>query len=152
MGGVAGKRTRDGAGLDPVRAGGASATPGKATLTGALDGTGAGPQTPRDVSAVARSEISGAFGARGQSVDYAVGGGDAESRGANAVTIGGKVDFAPGKFDLDSRQGRARLGEETAHAIQQSNAGPHASVGALEGEAKRAGAAFAEDRKSTRLN
>src|SRR5262245_22621658 len=125
MGGVAGRRSTGSDAADPVRGGPVGASPGKSTLTGALD-RDITQQTPRgtqDVSEAARAEVAGAFGARAQSVDYTVGAGPAEARGASAVTIGGKVDFAPGKFDLDSPAGRARLGEETAHAVQQSNPG-----------------------------
>lgn len=144
MAGVAGRRSSGSDAADPVRTGSVGASPGKSTLTGALD-----QQTPRgtqDVSTAARAEVAGAFGPRAQSVDYTVGAGPAEARGVNAVTIGGKVDFAPGKFDLDSAQGRARLGEETAHAVQQSNPGARSGVRALEGEAKQAGAEFASGR------
>src|ERR1044071_4353766 len=126
MAGVAGRRSSGSDAADPVRAGPVGASPGKSTLTGALD-----QQTPRgtqDVSTAARAEVAGAFGGRAQSVDYTVGAGPAEARGVNAVTIGGKVDFAPGKFDLDSAQGRARLGEETAHAVQQPNPGARAGA------------------------
>lgn len=120
-------------------------TPGKATLTGGLDHALA-PRPPTSVSELARGEVGAAFGGRAQGVDYEVGGGAAEARGAHAVTSAGKVDFAPGKFDLTSLAGRARLGEETAHAVQQANPGPPATVAALEGEAKRAGLEFAEGR------
>jgi hypothetical protein len=139
MAGVVGKtrpgeRDADRAGLtaDPTPA------PGKATLTGAL--------APASVTERARAEVGAAFGPRAQAVEYAVGEGAAEARGANALTTAGKVDFAPGKFDLTSLAGRARLGEETAHALQQTNPGPPATVQALEGEAKRAGLDFAEGR------
>jgi len=118
------------------------AAPGKATRVAELERS-ALHVGPADVSGAARAEVGSAFGARGQGVDYSVGGGSAEGRGVNAVTIGGKVDFAPGQFDPGGPDGRARLGEETAHAVQQSNQGAPASVGALEGEAKRAGLDFA---------
>src|SRR5215468_2896195 len=115
MGGVAGRRSPGSDAADPVRGGPVGASPGKSTLTGALDpGRELAQQTPRgtqDVSEAARAEVAGAFGARAQRVDYTVGAGPAEARGVNAVTIGGKVDFAPGKFDLESTEGRARLGE-----------------------------------------
>lgn len=95
------------------------------------------------MSGEARAEVASAFGPRARGVDYQVGGGAAQARGANAIAIAGKVDFAPGQYDLESPDGRARLGEETAHAMQQSNPGEASGVAALEGEAKRAGREFA---------
>lgn len=143
MGGVTGKRSSDGAGPPPASHGAhATATPGKATRVGELERS-AMHAPPGDVSDAARAQVGGAFGARAQGVDYGVGGGAAEARGVNAVTVGGKVDFAPDKFDLESHDGRARLGEETAHAMQQGNQGEPSSVRALEGEAKQAGRDFA---------
>jgi len=99
-----------------------------------------------DVSHVARAEVGAAFGAAAHGVGYEVGGGAAQARGAHAVTTAGKVDFAPGRFDVESDEGRARLGEETAHAVQQSNRGEPSSVASLEGEAKQAGEDFASGR------
>lgn len=126
-------------------AGGTHASPGKSTLTEALQRTAAS-RAPVDVSGEARGEVASAFGPRAHGVDYGVGGGAAEARGANAITIAGKVDFAPGQYDAGSPEGRARLGEETAHAVQQSNPGEPSSVASLEGEAKRAGSDFAAGR------
>jgi hypothetical protein len=126
-------------------AGGTHASPGKTTLTEALQRQAA-PRAPADVSGEARAEVASAFGPRAHGVDYSVGGGAAEARGANAITIAGKVDFAPGQYDAGSPEGRARLGEETAHAMQQSNPGESSSVASLEGEAKRAGSDFAAGR------
>jgi uncharacterized protein DUF4157 len=126
-------------------AGGAHASPGKRTLTEDLQRKAA-PGAPADVSGEARAEVTSAFGSRAHGVDYSVGAGAAEARGANAITIAGKVDFAPGQYDAGSPDGRARLGEETAHAMQQSNPGEPSSVASLEGEAKRAGNEFAAGR------
>lgn len=126
-------------------AGPGSPGPGKTTLVQMLQVQGA-PAGAHDVSGAARTEIGSAFGGAAQGVTYEVGGGAAEARGANAVTTGGKVDFAPGQFDLESHAGRARLGEETAHAVQQSNPGEPSSVASLEGEAKQAGEDFASGR------
>lgn len=116
-------------------AGGTHASPGKSTLTEALQRQVA-PRAPVDVSGEARVEVAPAFGPRAHGVDYGIGGEAAEKRGANAITIAGKVDFAPGQYDVGSPEGRARLGEETAHAAQQSNPGEPSSVASLEGEAK----------------
>jgi hypothetical protein len=149
MGGVAGKHKTDDGGPDPGRSRAASGVPGKTTLTAALDEALARERvqrTPRDVSEAARAEVGAAFGPRVQGVDYAVGAGPAEARDANAVTVAGQVDFAPSKFEVESSEGRARLGEETAHALQQSNSGKPSTVDALEGEAKQAGADFAAGR------
>lgn len=146
MGGVTGKRSSDGAGPGPASHE-VHATPGKATRVGELERSAmyAAPAAG-DVSDEARAEVGRAFGSRAQGVDYGVAGGAAEARGANAVTVAGKVDFAPGKLDLASHEGRARLGEETAHAVQQRNQGEPSSVRALEGEAKQAGVDFAAGR------
>lgn len=137
MGEVEGKRRSIDSGRGGVRSDDPRGVPGKTTRTAALQ---------NNANDMARAEVGGGFGARAESVEYAVGGGSAEARGANAVTIGGKVDFAPGAFDVDSREGRARLGEETAHAMQQSNPGAPSSVASLEGEAKQAGLDFADGR------
>lgn len=126
-------------------AGGTHAWPGKRTLTEAVQRKAA-PGAPADVSGEARAEVASAFGPRAHGVDYRIGGGAAEARGANAIAIAGKVDFAPGQYDVGSPEGRARLGEETAHALQQSNPGEPSSVASLEGEAKRAGSDFAAGR------
>jgi Domain of unknown function (DUF4157) len=130
---------------DAAQGSGVRDSAGKATATMALQrkAVEGAPSNAFDVSDVARAEVGSAFGAAAQGVAYQVGGGTAEARGANAITTGGKVDFAPGQFDLESHQGRARLGEETAHAVQQSNPGETSSVASLEGEAKQAGEDFA---------
>ncbi len=96
-----------------------------------------------DVSAAASAAVGSAFGPRADGIDFAVGGGAADAIGANAVTTDRKVDFAPGQFDVASPDGKARLGEETAHAVQQATPGEPSTVDALEGEAKRAGQDFA---------
>lgn len=133
MGDFEGRRRSSGYG-DGGRAGEVHGTPGKTTRVAELQ---------RKVNDSAHGAVTGAFGPRAQGVEYAVGGGAADARGAHAVAIDGKVDFAPGRFDVDSREGRARLGEETAHAVQQSNPGAPASIASLEGEAKQAGLDFA---------
>src|SRR5262249_30719635 len=143
MGGVTGKHSSDSAG--PASASHAGpATPGKATRVSELERSAmyVAPAAG-DVGDAARAEVGGAFGSRAQGVDYGVAGGVAEARGASAVTVAGKVDCAPGKFALASHEGRARLGEETAHAVQHRNQGEPSSVRALEGEAKQAGLDFA---------
>src|SRR6185436_14357197 len=57
--------------------------------------------------------------------------------GVRPTRAGGRVRrrWGPG--------GRARLGEETAHAVQQATPGRPASIASLEGEAKQAGLDFA---------
>jgi Domain of unknown function (DUF4157) len=142
MGGVDSTRRSSGGGAGAARGDDGLGTPGKTTLTAAL-GPGA---APADVNATARAQAAPAFGAAAHGVHYAVGEGAAEARGANAVTTAGRVDFAPGKLDLVSDLGRARLGEETAHAVQQSNRGEPGTVASLEGEAKQAGLDFASGR------
>jgi hypothetical protein len=70
-------------------------------------------------------------------------------RSAEGVTQHGRVRLAPGRFEPHTHEGRVRLGHEVAHAIQQeSGAGLNAmlsgaSRASLEGEAERAGQAFA---------
>jgi len=147
MAGIDGKRRSgdDGAGLGGARSDAAGGGPGKSTLTGALS-RGMAPRTPVDVSDPARAAVGSVFGPAAGGVDYAVGGGAAEARGVNAVTADRKVDFAPDQFDLASHAGRARLGEETAHAVQQGNRGDPSAAPALEGEAKQAGEDFASGR------
>ena len=76
-----------------------------------------------------------------------------QTKGAEGLTVGGRVYLAPGRFDTQSYEGRVLLGHEVAHAIQQER-GVGLSLGvapaqrtALEMEAERAGQAFAEGRR-----
>jgi hypothetical protein len=143
MAGIDGKRRASGDGpAAGTRGDDAGGGPGKTTRVAALQRDLA-QHAPIDVNHAARGAIGSAFGPAAGGAVYEVGGGAAEARGANAVTTDRKVDFAPGQFDPASREGRARLGEETAHAVQQANRGEPSSPAALEGEAKQAGEDFA---------
>jgi hypothetical protein len=58
--------------------------------------------------------------------------------GAKAVTIGRHIGFAPGRFAPETASGRALIGHELAHALQQARGGG-GSRAAAEAEAERGG-------------
>ncbi len=82
-------------------------------------------------------------------------GGEAGALGAHAYAQGENLHFAPGQYNPGSSSGKALIGHELAHVVQQrrgkvavpqGKAGPYAQVNAdrgLEAEADRAGAAAA---------
>ncbi len=45
---------------------------------------------------------------------------EASEAGAQAVTRGSEIHFAPGHYDPDSNQGRALIGHELTHVVQQA--------------------------------
>jgi hypothetical protein len=79
----------------------------------------------------------------------------AVARRAEGVTVDGRVQLGPGRFDATSYDGQVRIGHEVAHALQQAR-GVNSTGGrlpvtqtrraALEAEAERAGHAFARGR------
>lgn len=62
---------------------------------------------------------------------------------AAALTRGSEITFAPGKLDLSTTTGRARLGHEIAHAVQQS-------AGRVGADGRYAGAAISRNRRLER--
>jgi hypothetical protein len=137
---LAGKRTLIEA-LPPVQAKAAGAPAASAEAPAA-----AAPSSPISIAA-----MGDAFGADFSSVQVHRDG-RAEAMGAQALAQGDDIHLAPGKGDLASAEGRALIGHELAHVVQQregrvsSPQGKDAPVVAdqrLEDEADRAGAAIA---------
>jgi Domain of unknown function (DUF4157)/A nuclease family of the HNH/ENDO VII superfamily with conserved AHH len=79
----------------------------------------------------------------------------AVARRAEGLTVNGRVQLGPGRFDATSYEGQVRIGHEVAHALQQAR-GVNPTGGrlpvtqtrraTLEAEAERAGHAFAGGR------
>ena len=73
----------------------------------------------------------------------------AVARRAEGVTVDGRVQLGPGRFDAASYDGQVRIGHEVAHALQQTRGRlpvTKTSRATLEAEAERAGHAFARGR------
>lgn len=87
--------------------------------------------------------------------DVPIKAGSAVARQAEGVTVDGRVQLGPGRFDVTSFEGQVRIGHEVAHALQQAR-GVNSTGGGLpvtrprratlEAEAERAGHAFAGGR------
>ncbi len=92
----------------------------------------------RRLPQVVQAEFGKAFGCSFGAVEV-VEDERAAAHGAQAVTDGTTIHFAPGCFDPKSDTGRFLLAHELAHVVQQSGAartdGPVANVSALEAEA-----------------
>jgi hypothetical protein len=110
---------------------GTEATPGKRTLTEAIQ-CKAGAPSPRaaepppaasgsgaPLPAQVQHKMEGAFGFDFSSVRVHEGE-RAGALGAQAYTQGDQLHFAPGKYDPASAGGQALIGHELAHVVQQS--------------------------------
>ncbi len=96
-----------------------------------------------DLPGAIRSKMETSFGADLSGVQLYESQAVADA-GANAVTMGSKIAFAPGKLDFASQGGQALLGHELSHAISQAR-GEVSGAGflndhALEARADREGA------------
>ncbi|HHG86736.1 MAG TPA: DUF4157 domain-containing protein, partial [Bacteroidetes bacterium] len=78
-------------------------------------GDSAGNGLPNDV----RGQMEGAMGADFSSVKIEANSGKATQMGALAFAQGDSLHFAPGQFQPDSQAGKALIGHELAHVVQQ---------------------------------
>jgi hypothetical protein len=114
-------------------------------------GGGAKPKSDKELPEGVRQKMENAFDADFSGVRVQEDGRVAE-RGAQAVTSGDDIRFAPGQYDPSSERGQNLLGHELAHVVQQRQGGASAAAAAvtssqhvaLEGEADRAGSAAAQ--------
>ena len=100
----------------------------------------------RGATGLLEARLRATFGLRER--DVAIERESARPRGAEGVTVDQTVHLGRGQFDLESEEGRVRLGHEVAHAVQQQQGDGRAQISQrerseLEAEAELAGHAFA---------
>lgn len=110
------QRSADGTGR-PVGAGPASV----------LDDLGAGGPLPSPMA----QQFGAAYGAPLSGVRLHTDSALPQQHGANAMTVGQHVAFAPGRFQPDTPSGRELIGHELAHVVQQSGGGGTGTVGGV---------------------
>jgi Domain of unknown function (DUF4157) len=109
---------------------------------------------PTPLPAETRAEMEASFGADLSAVRVSENS-NASRAGAEAVTEGNHIEFAPGRFNPSSGHGRFLLGHELTHVLQQrggrvaerqGNRGRLSQHGDLEAEADRIGSVVAQGR------
>jgi hypothetical protein len=97
--------------------------PGKRTLAEALPPRAAPAGTVGAAAALPGGlggQMSRAFGMDFSGVRVHAGSPEAAQVGAQALTRGSEIHFAPGQYDPDSAAGRELIGHELAHVVQQA--------------------------------
>ena len=119
----------------------AAAQPANAALAGTLPGVAM--ESRVDLPDQIRGKMERAFGADLSGVQLYESRAVADA-GARAVTMGGKIGFAPGETDFTSTAGQALLGHELSHVVSQARGevagGGFLNDPALEARADREGA------------
>ena len=85
------------------------------SFQGAIPDMGAGTALPESI----RSKMESSFGADLSSVRLYESQAVADA-GAEAVTLGNRIAFAPGRLDVGSTSGQALLGHELSHVVSQA--------------------------------